>query len=87
MDFYKDKIIWITGANKGIGKALSNILIDYLPDSKFILSSSSSETLKPMVENHNSNSNIYFFPFDLNEPSIIRKVHKKIESTIGNIDI
>ncbi len=87
MQYFENKVFWITGANKGIGKAIALKLIEEFKNSKFILSSSSKETLKPLIQEIGLNQNVYFFPFDLRDKKSLDYMYEKIRSSIGDVDV
>ena len=84
----KEKFVfWITGANKGIGRAIADKLINEYKNSKFVLSSSDIDTIKPLVEQYKTYNNVYLIPFDLRNSNEIEKIHNKIQNTVGNVNI
>lgn len=86
MNYFENKVFWITGANKGIGKAIAIRLINEFYKSKFILSSSSKETIKNLINEIGMNKNVYFFPFDLRDKESIDQTYDKIHNSIGEVD-
>lgn len=64
---FKNRIIWITGSSKGIGKALSAELIS--EDCKLILSATSLDSFSHSNFVHN---NIFLLPFDLTDEAEIQ---------------
>eukprot|EP01083_Nonionella_stella_P209317 758874_1 len=67
--YFSNRIIWITGASSGIGKALVIYLDSLNVGVKFVLSSRRQKILETIKENlPNTNiKNVYILPMDLNE--------------------
>ena len=76
------KIIWITGASSGIGKALA---IKFAENGWIVAASARRENL--LNELKQINQNIYPFPLDVTEIENCRTVAKKILEQFNNIDI
>ena len=76
------KIIWITGASSGIGKALS---IKFAENGWIVAASARRENL--LKELNQINQNIYSFPLDVTEIENCKLVVKKIIEQFNNIDI
>ena len=76
------KIIWITGASSGIGKALA---IKFAENGWIVAASARRENL--LKELKQINQNIYPFPLDVTEIENCRTVAKKILEQFNNIDI
>ena len=76
------KIIWITGASSGIGKALS---IKFAENGWIVAASARRENL--LNELKQINQNIYPFPLDVTEIENCKTVAKKILEQFKNIDI
>ena len=84
MDF-SDKIIWITGASSGIGKALAMELSQQ--NSKLILSSRKKEDLK-LVKNKCKNPNLVkIITLDLEDYTNLECKAKEAIAVFGKIDI
>lgn len=85
MDF-KDKVVVITGAGRGIGRAIA--LTYALSGAKVVIAEKDripgEETLK---EIHNSGGEATFFPTDVSIPSVVESLMKKTEGRYGRIDI
>ena len=76
------KIIWITGASSGIGKALA---IKFAENGWIVAASARRENL--LNELNQINQNIYPFPLDVTEIENCKLVAKKIIEQFKNIDI
>ena len=76
------KIIWITGASSGIGKALA---IKFAENNWIVAASARRENL--LDELKHINENIHSFPLDVTEIDKCRLTAKKIIERFGNIDI
>ncbi len=76
------KIIWITGASSGIGKALA---IKFAEKGWIVAASARRENL--LEELNKFNPNIYSFPLDVTEIENCKLVANKIIEKFGGIDI
>ena len=76
------KIIWITGASSGIGKALA---IKFAENGWIVAASARRENL--LNELKQINQNIYPFPLDVTEIENCKLVAKKIINQFNNINI
>ena len=76
------KIIWITGASSGIGKALA---IKFAENGWIVAASARRENLLNQLKQ--INQNIYPFPLDVTEIENCKSVAKKIIEQFNNIDI
>ena len=76
------KVIWITGASSGIGKALA---IKFAENNWIVAASARRENL--LDELKLINENIYSFPLDVTEIDKCKLTSKKIIERFGNIDI
>tara|TARA_B100000530_G_scaffold153441_1_gene96373 strand:- start:450 stop:1211 length:762 start_codon:yes stop_codon:yes gene_type:complete len=76
------KIIWITGASSGIGKALA---IKFAEKGWTVAASARRESL--LQELNKINQNIYSFPLDVTEIENCKLVANKIIEKFGGIDI
>lgn len=85
-DFYKNKVIWITGASSGIGRSIVELLSEI--ECTIIISSRRSEELKIVVEALNTKkARIHILAFDLLDISDFPKHTETIVNTFGKIDI
>ena len=76
------KIIWITGASSGIGKALS---IKFAQEGWIVAASARREGL--LQELTKINQNIHSFPLDVTNPEQCKKVFEDIRKKFNNIEI
>ena len=76
------KVIWITGASSGIGKALT---IKFAENGWVVAASARRENL--LRELQNINENIHPYPLDVTEIENCKLVAKKIIEKFNNIDI
>lgn len=83
--FLTGKVVWITGATKGIGKEIAKKLIG--TGAKLVLSGSTPESIKKILDEYNEYTNIFFMPFDLKNSNQIEIVAKKVQAAFGSIDI
>jgi short-subunit dehydrogenase len=85
MDYFKNKIIWITGASSGIGKALA-LQLSRL-DCKLILSSRNTLQLQNVKEACEHPENVAVVPLDLAEHEAMESIAEVAVSSFGRIDI
>ena len=84
MNFFTNKIVWITGASSGIGEALTYKLAQ--DGAKLIISARREEELK-RVQQQCGGANVFILPLDLEAPdSFALKVQEAI-AAFGQIDI
>ena len=81
----KNKIIWITGASSGIGKALAIELSKY--NNKLILSSRNETNLLAVKNECQNTENIKILTLDLEDYKSLSKVTSLAISLFGKIDI
>ena len=82
--FFKDKIIWITGASSGIGKELAVQLANL--DARLILSSRKEESLNELRSSLKNSQNHLVFPLDLENLNGIEHRFQTIYEETGKID-
>ncbi len=80
-----NQTIWLTGASRGIGRAIAEKLIP--TNANLVFSASSKDSFKDMVSAFTDLSNIYFFPFDLGLYKEIKNTYERISSIFGKVDI
>ncbi len=84
--YYKDKIVWITGASSGIGEALALVLAKQ--EARIILSARREEELKRVAKLCNLPELDYLIlPFDLNNTSKASGLAAQVINKFGRIDI
>lgn len=77
--------IWITGASRGIGKAIAEALGG--TGARLILSSRTKNSMKSAVKEFEKFSNVLFFPCDVSDLEQTKSVYQKIQMTAGGIDV
>jgi dehydrogenase/reductase SDR family member 7B len=83
---YKDKIVWITGASSGIGKALVKKF--YQEGAKVILSSRKEESLKQVAEEFQLNPSRYkILPLDLEKLTELNQKTADAIECFGVVDL
>lgn len=82
--FFKDKVVWITGASSGIGEALVNEFV--FLGAKIIASSNDPEGLERVRKACGSPDTVKCVLFDLADTSGIEKTVKDQIDTFGQID-
>jgi len=85
--FFKNKIVWITGASSGIGEALTYALNN--ENAKVIISARRKTELERVKSNckNNPDENIYILELDLLDTSTFEQKTKNIIEKFGRIDI
>lgn len=84
--FYKDKVIWITGASSGIGEALVKRLSE--TGAKIVLSARRGEELERVKrENGLTDSNSLCLPLDLSDSENLKRFPNHVIEKFGRIDI
>lgn len=85
-EFYKDKIIWITGASSGIGEALVKKLASL--GTQLIISSRRKEELERVKRECGTNGEkIVILPIDLSIPRQVEKISEEALKIFEKIDI
>ena len=82
---FKNKVIWITGASSGIGKALALELSQH--DCKLILSSRREATLLDVKNQCIDPKNVEILAFDLADYLTMKPIAEKAISFFGKVDI
>ncbi|MFP3831416.1 SDR family oxidoreductase [Chryseobacterium sp. SIMBA_028] len=86
-NYYNDKVVWITGASSGIGKALVKELAK-TSNAKIILSSRKEEQLYEIAESEGLTVNQYaVIPLDLKNYKDMPDIASKAVEHFGKIDI
>ena len=86
VDYFKDKVIWITGASSGIGKALAQLLIQHTT-AQLILSARNETALKAIADACHHSQRILILPFDLESHFDANNMVQQIIHQFGKIDI
>ena len=85
MNDFSDKIIWITGASSGIGKALAIELANQ--DAKIILSSRKTKELELVKQQCKNANNVKIVTLDLEEYTNLQPKVTEAIAAFGTIDI
>ncbi|MFZ6053420.1 SDR family oxidoreductase [Halocola ammonii] len=85
MDFFQNKVIWITGASSGIGEHLTYELGK--SSAKIVISARRAEVLEKVKNACTFPQNITVLPLDLSKPETFTTAVEKITSDLGRIDI
>lgn len=85
MSGFSDKIIWITGASSGIGKALAIELSNQ--NAKIILSSRKTKDLEQVKKQCKNTNNVKIIPLDLEDYTNLRTKVDAAIAAFGRIDI
>jgi len=81
----KNKVVWITGGNRGIGLAIADKFIN--AGAQVVISASKKESFKDILPKYAALDNVLFFPCDLTQANQIHEVVTKIKLAKGKIDI
>ncbi len=86
MSFFKDKVIWITGASSGIGEALALTLAK--EEARLILSARRKEELERVAKQCKLQElDLLILPFDLKDTSNASGLAAQVINKFGRIDI
>jgi len=85
MGYFTNKVIWITGASSGIGKALALHLSNY--SCKLILSARREEALEVIRQECHQPAHIGVLPFDLSDCDQMPEIVEKGINIFGSVDI
>ena len=77
-----NKVIWITGASSGIGKALA---LKFAREGWQV--AASARRVELLDEMSNSNENISSFPLDVNMKDKCKEIFEQIKNKYENVDI
>lgn len=84
--YYKNKVVWITGASSGIGEALAYALNE--KGARLILSARRTDELERVKSNCKGDAdNIAVLPLDLTDTDLLAGNAKQAESLFGSVDI
>ena len=85
MDFYQNKIIWITGASSGIGAGIAKLLAD--KGANLILSARNLNSLEEVKNQCKNSQNIKLLPLDLNDIDSFEAIAKEALTLFGEVDM
>jgi short-subunit dehydrogenase len=84
--FFKDKVVWITGASSGIGESLAYAFARQ--GAKLVLSARRVEELQRVkAACHLANENILILPLDVSDTTSIPEQAKAVYDRFGQVDI
>jgi dehydrogenase/reductase SDR family protein 7B len=85
MSYYKDKVVWVTGASSGIGLAYASFVNKL--GAKVILSARRKEVLEEVKNNFTHPENAYVLPLDLEDYSNVNEITLEAINAFGRVDI
>jgi dehydrogenase/reductase SDR family protein 7B len=85
MNYFKNKIIWVTGASSGIGEEISHQLANQ--DAIVILSARNSETLSKIKSTLKNKDKHLVLPIDLEKHETFESAFNLIINTYGRLDM
>lgn len=85
MNYFKDKLIWITGASSGIGNEFARQLSNM--GARLILSARSKDKLEQFKSKAPIPENIYVVPLDMEDFDSIRETSERVLRDIGPVDM
>lgn len=83
--YFKNKVVWITGASSGIGEHLAYALADR--GAQLILSSRNEHSLNLVKGNCNSQANIMILPLDVTNFAALPQAVQEVKNQFPQIDI
>jgi 3-oxoacyl-[acyl-carrier protein] reductase len=81
----ENKVVFVTGGNRGIGKAITYRLSEIGATTVFTYNSDSESAFNLLNELRKFNKKVYCFQLDINNRNRVFEVVNEIENTIGNI--
>ena len=82
---FQNKVVWITGASSGIGKALS-IELSY-QNALLVISARNKNSLEIVKESCKNSKNVFMIPLDLEQNSTFHNITQQVINIFGRIDI
>jgi len=82
---FRNKVIWITGASSGIGKALAIELSNQ--NALLIISARNKNSLEIVKESCKNPKNVWIIPLDLEKDSTFNEITQRAVNVFGRIDI
>ena len=84
-DFFKDKVVWVTGASSGIGEELCHQLSS--KGAKLILSARSVDKLNSVIKSLTRPEDAQVYQLDISHREAVRKAPEEVKSLFGRVDI
>ena len=85
MNYFENKIIWVTGASSGIGQEICKQLAE--KDAIIILSARNSENLTEIKSNLKNNGKHFVLPLNLEKTETFKAAFDQILNKYGRLDI
>jgi len=85
MQYFQDKVAWITGASSGIGEALSHALV--AAGARIIISSRNEAELERVKASSSDPQKVRIIPVDLQDSAALEEKTRLAWSAYGHIDI
>lgn len=85
MNYFENKIIWVTGASSGIGQEICKQLAE--KDAIIILSARNSENLTEIKSNLKNNDKHFVLPLNLEKTETFKAAFDQILNKYGRLDI
>ncbi|KFN02589.1 2,3-dihydro-2,3-dihydroxybenzoate dehydrogenase [Bacillus clarus] len=83
---FEGKIVLVTGAAQGIGKAVANMFVE--KGATVVAIDQNTEALNATSNQHNvKGSRFHIFPLDVSDSAAVENVVDRVENEIGHIDI
>lgn len=79
------KVVWITGASRGIGLAIAQQLLN--KDFNLVLGATNLKSFKDFNEEIAKNPNVFLMPGDISNYNIVNEINSKISNSLGSVDI
>ena len=83
--YFKEKVVWVTGASSGIGKELCIQLARL--GAKLVLSSRNEEALTKLRNELHSKEDHIILPLDLSQSNSFESILKNVLQKFGRVDI
>ena len=84
-NFFKDKVVWVTGASSGIGEELARQLSS--KGAKLILSARSMDKLNAVLKSLAHPENARAYQLDISDREAVKRAPKEVQSLFDKVDI